>query len=110
MNYEILQYLEHIRTDYSNWHNKTSDRNNFNRAITDQMIENFRNSVHTVEGNKYIKVVAGKSVHSFIVKESVGKFVKGDILKAASWAAPAKNFKRGNVLTGNYESVTWTGA
>lgn len=110
MNYEILQYLEHIRNDYANWHNRASERNNFNRSITDEMIEKFHNSVHTVEGNKYIKVVAGKSVHSFIVKEDAGKFVKGDILKPASWAAPAKNFSRGNVLTGNYKNVTWTGA
>lgn len=110
MNYEILQYLEHIRNDYAAWKDRTTTLNNFDRSISDQMTKEFCESVHTVEGNKYIKVVAGKSAHSFILKENSGKFVKGDILKPASWAAPAKNFSRGNVLTGNYKNVTWTGA
>jgi hypothetical protein len=39
-----------------------------------------------------------------------GKFKRGDILKAASWKAPAKNFSRGNVLTGTLNRITWTGA
>ena len=35
-------------------------------------------------------------------------FKKGDVLKAASWAAPALNQPRGNVLEGNYP-MQWTG-
>ena len=35
-------------------------------------------------------------------------FKKGDILKAASWSAPAKNRARGNILEGNYP-IQWTG-
>jgi len=44
-------------------------------------------------------------VHSFVEKST------GDILKAASWAAPARNFTRGNVyITSSYENrVRWTG-
>jgi hypothetical protein len=42
------------------------------------------------------------------VKEDMPKFKKGTILKAASWAAPAKNYGRGNILDGNYD-VRWTG-
>jgi hypothetical protein len=37
------------------------------------------------------------------------KFKKGDILKAAGYAAPARNFPRGNILEGGY-TVRWTGA
>jgi hypothetical protein len=48
-------------------------------------------------------------VHSFIVLKNDGKFRKGDILKAASWAAPATNFVRGNVLDKKYANATWTG-
>ena len=35
-------------------------------------------------------------------------FKMGDILKASSWRAPAKNRARGNVLEADY-SIQWTG-
>jgi hypothetical protein len=38
------------------------------------------------------------------------KFKKGDILMAASWNAPARNFARGNVLDKTFDRVRWTGA
>lgn len=66
-------------------------------------------SIEITEGKKYIKIVTNNSVWGFIVKEAEGKFNRGDILKAASWAAPAKNFKRGNVFYPP-KSVSWTGA
>ena len=66
--------------------------------------------VEFAEGSKYVKIVAvsaggSRSVHSFVEKST------GDILKAASWAAPARNFTRGNVyITSSYEKrVRWTG-
>ena len=59
-------------------------------------------------GKKYIKVVQENGVFCFIVKEDFKHFVKGDILKAAGWAAPALNSPRGNVLKGNYP-IQWTG-
>ena len=33
------------------------------------------------------------------------KFKQGDILKSATWRGPARNFKRGNVLTGDYKNI-----
>ena len=78
------------------------------------MIDEFENSWSILKGQKYIKVVAKNSVHSFIVKEDMftpggqPKFKKGDVLKAASWSKPAMNQARGNVLEGNYP-VEWTG-
>ena len=59
-------------------------------------------------GKKYIKIVQENGVFCFIVKEDFKHFVKGDILKAAGWAAPALNSPRGNVLKGNYP-IQWTG-
>tara|TARA_R100000544_G_C2182479_1_gene37572 strand:+ start:176 stop:538 length:363 start_codon:yes stop_codon:yes gene_type:complete len=60
------------------------------------------------EGKKYFKIIRENSVFAFIVKEDFKHFKKGDILKAASWKAPALNSPRGNVLNGNYP-IQWTG-
>ena len=70
--------------------------------------------VEFVKGSKFLKVVSvswgSRSAHSFICVKADGKFKFGDILKAASWASPAKNFSRGNVLdTDSYKAVRWTG-
>ena len=45
-----------------------------------------------------------------LVANSYGRkhFKEGDVLKAASWKAPALNQPRGNVLQGNYP-IQWTG-
>jgi hypothetical protein len=105
-----------------------------NSLTLDKGLENYKNHLigdynkmglkgkHSVEfqkGSKYIKVVhstswnngpSAKSVHSFVVlSHKDGKFQFGDILKAAGWAAPAKNFKRGNVLTGEFAGICWAG-
>jgi hypothetical protein len=49
-------------------------------------------------------------VHSFIVNKA-GKFAIGDVLKAATWKAPATNFKRATVADKNswVGRLTWTG-
>lgn len=71
-------------------------------------------------GSKFIKVIVGhtndtsRSSHSFIVvgeyKGAKNTFKHGDILKSASWRAPAKNFSRGNILDENYGTISWAGA
>jgi hypothetical protein len=101
------KYLQAIRDDYANWLLQTPT------DIRIKMTEEFQNSVGYEVGSKYIRVYAGanqRSVHSFICIKDNGKFKEGDILKAAGWKAPAKNFARGNILDGNFSNVRWTGA
>lgn len=75
---------------------------------TQEMIQEYNDGLRYEIGKKYIKVIDRNSVHSFIVMNDEGKFKRGDILKAASWRSPARNFARGNIF-GEY-TIRWTGA
>ena len=100
----INEYCDHIVANYASWGDQSEVRK--------QMIADF--TVGVEAGRKFIKITQGRtgsrSVHSFVVFGDQGKFKHGDILKAASWRAPAKNFPRGNVLDGTYDKITWCGA
>ena len=98
----LTEYLEHIKADYAKWKSDSPYRDDF--------IKEFNAGLRVDVGSKYIKVVAERSVHSFICLRDMGKFTKGDILKAESWASPARNFARGNLMARNFGSVRWTGA
>ena len=82
-------------------------------------VEEFIDSLVVEEGRKYLKIVKSlgsqRMVWGFIVKEDeepkAGShtFKAGDILKAASWNAPARNKPRGNIIQGDFSWVRWTG-
>ena len=100
----ILSYADHLVADYNRYANFNVD--------TPESLTKY--SVEFVKGSKFLKVVGvswgSRSAHSFICVKANGKFKFGDILKAASWASPAKNFSRGNVLdTDSYKTVRWAG-
>ena len=77
--------------------------------ITAKMYEEYVNSFEIKYGKKYIKIMSSRSTTAFIVGiDDDKKFKKGDILKPASYAAPARNGARGNVLDGDYP-INWTG-
>jgi len=60
-------------------------------------------------GRTYIKVIFDRSAHSFIVIKPTKGFKVGDILKAATFKAPATNMARGSVLTGALNRTLWCG-
>ena len=122
MRNEIEKVLEAMKEDYKRWNmmTRTVHQNveEFNRAITirEEMIETFCNGLEVKEGPRYWKIISTsgsgsqRSVNGFIAKAGDKKFREGDMLKAAGWAAPARNFARGNVLDGRgVNEVRWTG-
>ena len=60
------------------------------------------------EGRKYIIIIRDRSVSAFISKVDFKHFKKGDVLKPASWNAPALNSARGNIFEEGYP-MNWTG-
>jgi hypothetical protein len=118
MRNEIEKVLEAMREDYKRWSNTYamhSDTTSHDK-IKASMAENYCNGLEVSEGSRYWKIVGSngggsqRSVKGFIVKAGDKKFREGDMLKAAGWAAPARNFARGNVIDGSgVANVRWTG-
>lgn len=84
----------------------------FNRFIeNEQMRKAFAEGIEFRQGRKYLKVLKERSVWGFIVVDENDKmFQVGDILKAASWNAPARNKARANLFQPEtFENVFWTG-
>lgn len=109
---EVL--VEAIKTDYRDYTARGADRSRQEKVNDDftpinlKMIDEFEKDISVSVGKKYIKILTGHSVWGFVVKsDSDKKFQRGDILKAAGWAAPARNAARGNVFDGY--SIAWTG-
>jgi hypothetical protein len=106
----LMDYLNRIAEDYRlHWQGRDQEPH-----IAD-MIDDFTTSLTFETGRKYVKVVDGRSngrsVHSFVVLSDGGGFLRGDILKPASWDAPALNFRRGNVFEDQQGTkwISWAG-
>ena len=122
MRMEIEKVLEAMKEDYKRWSmmgrtvHQNVDKFCKDVEIRDAMIENYCSGLEVKENSRYWKITAtngggtSRSVSGFIVKAGDKKFREGDMLKAAGWASPARNFARGNVLDGTgVDSVRWTG-
>ena len=106
MQTELNALIQAINEDYLMWQGASGKPRT---EIQARMYDEFVQSVRVDEGSKYIKIVKQGSVWGFVVKtDKDKKFRRGDILKAASWAAPARNKARGNILDGGYQ-INWTG-
>jgi hypothetical protein len=108
MSAALEKLADAINADYVAFQGDLSSLSESRRAHRLQMIENFKKSFSFKEGKKYIKVIKDNSVWGFVVNTTDDPMFRyGDILKAASWAAPARNGARGNVF--EEYSVQWTG-
>lgn len=93
LDFGLLLYVDHLRNDYA----KAGYGNK---------------KFYYEKGRKYLHIIMEdnqRSSHSWVMLSDDKKFKRGDILKSASWNAPARNFKRGNVLTGDYKTIRWCG-
>jgi len=94
--------LVKIQESYDNWGGNSARRNCY-RTL----------DLKLKPGRKFIKVVNDNSVWGFVAKvDGVHKglpMLKGDILKAAGWSAPAKH-SRGSIFDAEmHKSFSWTG-
>ena len=86
-------------------HDYSSEPYRFN----EEMNKEFADGFVVKKGKKYIKILSGNSAWAFVVNTDDDKlFKKGDLLKCAGWAKPARNKPRGNVLEGGFP-INWTG-
>ena len=108
----IESLVEAIKADYLSftrkmWKSADGELSDFNK----DQVAKFNSGISVTHGKKYAKIVTEcGAVWGFVVAvDDDKKFARGAILKPAGWAAPARNFGRGNVITGGY-TVRWTGA
>lgn len=107
---DLTDYLNHIKKDYERFFDSDVFKDDvYDIEYVKDVVKKFGNELVVEPGNKYAKVITGTSVHSFIVIKATKGFAVGDILKAASWKAPATNFARGSIQKGDFSNVRWTG-
>jgi hypothetical protein len=116
LNEGIAALLESMKNDYAtNFRDRlATDASNTEtrNRIRNDMYEKYCATLTFEEGRNYIKIITNRSVAGFICKKDNPKkgFKIGDMLKAASWSAPATNFIRGSVFNEtDIKRVAWTG-
>ena len=99
-----------INANFCKWIANTPSYDSDKYDYKKNRIREFNSQLQFKIGKKYIKFTSGNSVWGFVMLENDDKFMKGDILKPASFNAPARNFARGNILNGDFGRTQWTGA
>jgi hypothetical protein len=114
MEIAVDSLIKDIEENYRTWHKSV---NHYDHKLDDEglsdydkeRIAKFNDEIRVEIGSKYTKIFTGTSIWGFIVNEddsvkcikSGNYFSRGDLLKAASYKAPARNFARGNIRLGN---------
>lgn len=108
----LVAYRAHVLNDYLNRAGRFDTETA--KIVKAQMDAHFELGLIFKKGRQYVKLVmgngSGSSVHSFIAMGD-DKFAEGTVLKAASWATPARNFGRGSIYDAKSLSVNvrWMG-
>ena len=93
LEFGLALYVAHLQADYDKHYNRREFYYEFHR--------------------KYVHIISKddnqRSSHSWVMINDDKQFKQGDILKSASWRAPARNFSRGNVLCGGFKHIKWAG-
>lgn len=113
MHYAVNAYIKVCKKDYADWTARCAKAQGDDAisGIRKMMMAVYNDNITFKTGSKYIKIITNGSVHGFIVNtDNDADFKLGDILKAASYNAPARNFARGNALRGIFNNMQWTGA
>ena len=92
----IQEYCEYLK---SKWEERAA-RAGFTHVTRNYTYEIGRKYAHIIQSDSN-----SRSSHSWVVIGDDNKFKLGDILKSASWNAPARNYERGNVLTGDWQAI-----
>lgn len=104
----VKKAVDIMQQSYIKLYEARADDNSARKEFAQEQVAKFINTTRVEKGRNYIKVAADGSVKFFVVAKPTKGFKVGDILKAASWRAPATNYARGNVCDGNF-NLTWTG-
>ena len=93
--------VENIHKNYAGWSSRVEYSSGAERV-----------NITTKPGRKFIKIIRDNSVWGFVVIDDgmhMGfPIVRGDVLKAAGWRAPARH-TRGNIFDNNQDYFHWTG-
>lgn len=102
LNEALDGYVKHLQNNYDTIASGQFVR--FTYEIGRKYVHVIMNHYHHFDGRP-----TQRSSHSWVMLADDKKFKFGDILKSASWRAPARNFARGNVLEGNFTHIKWAG-
>ena len=93
--------IENIHKDYQGWSNNVEYSSGVEKV-----------DITLNVGRKFVKIIRDTSVWGFVAKaDGIHKGIPmkiGDVLKAATWNAPAKH-TRGNIFDNDQNYFSWTG-